>query len=395
MSIQNMNIIRNLSFTALVIGSSACNKELEVGKTSKTQTVSSGNQGQDTNDEMNEEFDLTEELQDEASFVADEIKLKRDNASLTYTFLSRKSYSNCFDSGDIEEKVFTYKTIQSKKLGRTIHLRAYVFSDLKQKSDVVRPTLAMFHGGGWRAGAPVKWFPAARYFASRGIVSVVFQYRLGGTHKSTPFDAVADAASAMRWLRKYSSALGVNPLKIAAVGDSAGGHLALTTALVDEVFDENTNDLKISSKPQFVFALYPIVNTDFVPNADSISPVKLVSALNAVPTVILQGDADAQPRTQPKEVEAFCRKQSALKRNSCRYVLFPKLEHAFYPAHKQGTASTLVHLEKFMEALKFLNDSNIEGVDRVKSASEICKSNLFYQEWAESYGYSKNPKGIW
>ena len=70
--------------------------------------------------------------------------------------------------------------------------------------------------------------------------------RLTTQHDATPLESIADAKSAIRWIRENAEELGVDPDRIVASGYSAGGHLAMCTAMIDK-FDESHEDHSISS----------------------------------------------------------------------------------------------------------------------------------------------------
>lgn len=73
----------------------------------------------------------------------------------------------------------------------------------------------------------------SEYLATRGIVGVRVEYRVTPRRdQGPPTICCADAKSAMRYVRAHVAELGVDPLRIAASGGSAGGHLAAFTGLV-------------------------------------------------------------------------------------------------------------------------------------------------------------------
>jgi len=57
-----------------------------------------------------------------------------------------------------------------------------------------------------------------------------------------------DAKSAIRWLRQHADEYNIDVNKIVASGNSAGGHLVLATALVEN-WNEKTDDIKYSPVP--------------------------------------------------------------------------------------------------------------------------------------------------
>ena len=91
-----------------------------------------------------------------------------------------------------------------------------------------RPAVVMIHGGGWRVGDKASWEPEARRLAERGWVAFSVNYRLD---EPSPFPAeVDDVQAAVRWVRDHAGEYGVDPRRIAAVGESAGGHLTAMLA---------------------------------------------------------------------------------------------------------------------------------------------------------------------
>src|SRR6185369_7227454 len=75
----------------------------------------------------------------------------------------------------------------------------------------------------------------------------------------TVTEQMADAKSAIRWVRGHAKELGVDPKRIAVSGASSGGHLALSAAAFDS-FDEPSENKSISSKPNLLVLFYPCVD---------------------------------------------------------------------------------------------------------------------------------------
>jgi acetyl esterase/lipase len=91
-----------------------------------------------------------------------------------------------------------------------------------------RPAVVMIHGGYWEVGDRSAYAQACRMAAGEGIVSATIDYRLanGDPHNYWPAQAV-DAQLAVRWLRAHAAEFGIDPSRICALGDSAGGQIAL------------------------------------------------------------------------------------------------------------------------------------------------------------------------
>lgn len=113
------------------------------------------------------------------------------------------------------------------------------------------PVLVLLHGGGWEQGSRTNLANLGVYYASRGIASFSIDYQ-----KSTPDEpswptTVQDVVCAVRHIKANSARYRIDPDRIAALGFSAGGHLAsmLGTLQGDEPFLENAcGDLDAGSR---------------------------------------------------------------------------------------------------------------------------------------------------
>ena len=91
-----------------------------------------------------------------------------------------------------------------------------------------RMALIHFHGGGFARGSKEAVSAKIMPITARGYVSIAAQYRLSGAAKWPA--QIEDAKTHIRWVRANASSLGIDPQRIAIVGYSAGGHIALYTA---------------------------------------------------------------------------------------------------------------------------------------------------------------------
>jgi acetyl esterase/lipase len=158
-----------------------------------------------------------------------------------------------------EEKV--YKKVDEYEL------KVHIFYRDSAKKIPNNPAIAFFHGGGWVFGDPEEFFSACERYAAKGYVTFSFQYRLSiredGTYPHpdiTPVESTKDARSAIRWLRENASVLMIDPRKIVVGGQSAGGQLALSAALMDEI-NEETDNPDISPVPDAILLYSSCVNT--------------------------------------------------------------------------------------------------------------------------------------
>jgi acetyl esterase/lipase len=110
--------------------------------------------------------------------------------------------------------------------GATLLARWY-----RQPSSESRAAVLYLHGGGMIVGSvPIFDGPVSRYVARTGVSMLSLQYRLAPEHPHpTP---VEDAYTGLAWLAGHAAGLGVDPSRIAVMGDSAGGGLAAGVAIL-------------------------------------------------------------------------------------------------------------------------------------------------------------------
>lgn len=126
------------------------------------------------------------------------------------------------------------KKIVYKKVGER-ELSLHVFEPAGQEPTAKRPAIVFFHGGAWAIGDPNQFYYQCDYLAKRGMWAASAEYRLTAPGAGVRVaDIVLDAKDAIRYVRSHAGDLGVDPVRIAAAGGSAGGHLAAATAVVPE-----------------------------------------------------------------------------------------------------------------------------------------------------------------
>lgn len=126
------------------------------------------------------------------------------------------------------------------------------------------PAVVYVHGGGWVAGTldVVDGF-CRRMALAAGAVVISVGYRLAPEH---PFpEPLDDVVAAFRWVTDQPQSLGIDPSRVAIVGESAGGNLAAAAALRTRT--------EGGRQPLHQLLLYPVLDHDFdrpsmVANAD-------------------------------------------------------------------------------------------------------------------------------
>ena len=101
---------------------------------------------------------------------------------------------------------------------------------LPRGTDSPTPVLVYIHGGGWVGGSKESSMLRLIPWMEMGWAVVNVQYRLGEVSLAPA--AVEDCLCALRWIIRNASNYNIDPERIVVTGNSAGGHLALTTGMV-------------------------------------------------------------------------------------------------------------------------------------------------------------------
>jgi acetyl esterase/lipase len=110
--------------------------------------------------------------------------------------------------------------------GATLLARWY-----RQPSSETAAAVLYLHGGGMIVGS-VSIFdgPVSRYVARTGVPMLSLEYRLAPEHPHPV--PVEDAYAGLAWLAGHAAELGIDPGRIAVMGDSAGGGLGAGVAIL-------------------------------------------------------------------------------------------------------------------------------------------------------------------
>jgi len=127
-----------------------------------------------------------------------------------------------------------------------------------EPSDRPFPLLIYIHGGGWMLGTKRECaLDAVIAMLRRGWAVMSVDYRLAPAVKFPEF--VFDVKTAVRWARENAAHYGLDPQRFAAVGDSAGAHLALMLGFTGdrpEYEGAHYGHAGVSSAVQAVISLY-------------------------------------------------------------------------------------------------------------------------------------------
>jgi acetyl esterase/lipase len=88
------------------------------------------------------------------------------------------------------------------------------------------PVVLALHGGGWRGGSRTAYGPEVAGLARHGLAVAVADYRLSRPGRPSWPGNFEDVQEAVAWLKAHAPEYGLDARRTAALGASAGGHLA-------------------------------------------------------------------------------------------------------------------------------------------------------------------------
>ncbi len=233
-------------------------------------------------------------------------------------------------------------------------------------SSAAYPAMVFFFGGGWNSGSTKQFAPHARYFSDRGIVCFVADYRVAKRQRTSPFESLKDARSAMRFVREHAEEYRVDPAQIIAAGGSAGGHLAAATALV-EGYDEASDDLSVSCVPNALVLFNPVIDNgpggygyERIGQAyKNFSPLHNISA-GAPPTIILLGTED---NLIPVATAEYYQTVMEKVGSRCELMLYEGGEHGFFNYRSRDNyRKTIRATDQFLKSLGYLKGNPPEDI---------------------------------
>jgi acetyl esterase/lipase len=182
------------------------------------------------------------------------------------------------------------------------------------------PVLVGVHGGGWQIGDRKFYTHWGTYLAKNGYAVFAVEYRLMKPEFKTYPGAVYDIRAAVQFVRAKASELGVDPDRIALMGDSAGAHLSALVALAGEepaFSSEYRNDAYASESPK----------------------VKAVVGVYGVYDMLAQWEHDQIARPRDQITEKFLGASPMINRK----VFFESSPISYATVDKNTTRFLLVH----------------------------------------------------
>ena len=253
----------------------------------------------------------------------------------------------------ISQEEVLYKKVDTTQLFLEVHYPPMMDSTKNY------PAMVFFFGGGWVGGQRAQFLNQAKYFAKRGMVCFLADYRTSKINGTTPFEAVKDAKSAIRFIRENATKFKVDTAKIIASGGSAGGHLAATTALI-EAYNESTDNLLISCVPNALVLFNPVVDNGpggygFERIGDeykSFSPLHNIKK-GAPPTIIFLGTKD---HLIPVETAEYYKVVMEKVESRCDLELYEDEGHGFFNYKNfKAYKNTVSEADRFLVSLGYLD----------------------------------------
>ena len=242
--------------------------------------------------------------------------------------------------------------------GQPEPMRLHVFKPKNWKAGDRRSALMFFFGGGWSRGTPEKAAAWAKFAASLGMVGIAPDYRTINRFGTTPLEAVADARAALRWVQDHADALGVDPSRIAVGGNSAGGHLALWTAIAQNPPGSDPAETP-RTEPAAIILFSAASDTSllsgytpkrFGTNATPLSPIHQLDK-PMPPVLAFHGDAD---KTVPLQQATSLRDRLTELGSVCELVIVPGGDHGFISQLPEWKDKSRAQVQEFLRQLKLL-----------------------------------------
>ncbi|MEO8027699.1 MAG: alpha/beta hydrolase [Bryobacteraceae bacterium] len=219
------------------------------------------------------------------------------------------------------------------------------------------PTLIYIHGGGWVGGTKEGSVMQIMPYLQMGWAVVNVEYRLGAVSLGPA--AVEDCLCSLKWVIRNAKQYNFDTSKIVVTGNSAGGHLSLTTGMLGETDLHRecpgNEQLKVAAIVNWYGITdvadlldgpnqksYAVAWLGSMPNRNEIA--KRVSPLEYVrkgqpPVITIHGDADP---TVP--YQHAIRLHAALEKAGVpnRLVTIPGGKHGGFPAGENLRAFTAI-----------------------------------------------------
>lgn len=188
------------------------------------------------------------------------------------------------------DMVETIRTIDETELRAAIYL--------PPSSPGPVPIIAYVHGGGFMIGTNTETAADLRWFADRGWLVISVDYRLFALDKPTWDLAPDDVACALSWIARNAARFGGDISRLALLGDSAGGNLAINIGFAAAAGSARSTCGDDIPVPAAIAVLYPAVD-----------PMSIYEEGFAIPgfepRMLIEGYIGGSPDQYPERVAAI------------------------------------------------------------------------------------------
>lgn len=235
-------------------------------------------------------------------------------------------------------------------------MRLFAFKPENWKASDRRPAMVFFFGGGFVRGTPDRAASWARFAARHGMVGVAPDYRTISRHGTTAAECIADGRASVRWLQDHAAELGIDQAKIVVGGNSAGGTVAVWTAIEKSPPGSDPNEAPRTKPAALLLVSAPTdtLNSSrasrFGPHAEALSALQQLDA-KMPPILAFHGDADT---TVAYSDTVKLHEKLTAAGNRCQFVTVPGGTHSFtsaMPEWRQKLQETWV---EFLTDLRIL-----------------------------------------
>lgn len=127
--------------------------------------------------------------------------------------------------GKVEAQTITYATVDGQRLELDAYLPA-------SEGTTRRAAIIVVHGGSWNGGEKSDFPQWDRWLNEQGYAVFDVEYRLAPQPNWRT--ATGDIKCAVGWVKRNASQYSIDPERVALMGRSAGGHLALLAAYASD-----------------------------------------------------------------------------------------------------------------------------------------------------------------
>ncbi len=311
----------------------------------------------------------------------------------------------------IREKIDLYNSDEYKCSVSTFvpNLQAYLHVDNK-----IRPAIIVIPGGGYSFVSASEAYLVAMAYYNFGYQAYVLTYTTNTLRKFAPIamQPLKDLSRAVCEVRKRASIDNVNANNVAVIGFSAGGHLAASIAVHNNLSGiKLERDSDISNVPNACILSYPVITTGDFAHKDSFvslfgknaceEDLELMSlekhvSVSTPPVFLWHTVTDA---VVPVENSILFMKACKSANVLCEMHLYPKGEHGLSVANDAWKNEEMGDSDYVFEQLKLELSYLAKNGDKdicneflnLESVSTKQFANLFYK-YGQKLGFRKQNR---